>query len=537
MARVREEAADRIELRILVQDPVSTPRPVTVRVRGHVRAGPIGDRIAVFDYNRDRDVVFSAARPRRDGSFPRYDVEDVRFHQLNAYGIAARATELVEKELGRPLRWGFDGSRLLVVPHAGTLANAFYSTQTHSLQFYSFVRARGRVVYHTALAHDVVAHETGHALLDAVRPRYGEAFEPETAALHEAIGDLTAVFAALSHRIVRRRVARNLAGANLLSEIAEGFEEEGATGWASLRSLVDARPLMWKDTIESHDLSLRLSSAVYRCLERLTREIRARGHTQEDALRQARTLLQRMVVRALDYLPPADATLDDFAQAMLVADHVAKPKDERDYRAVVRRVLVERGLVPARFEPAPDPASWRDYPRSWPRVSPRDAYLFLDANRDRLALAPHPAERDFVVRDVQVKRPPDGPGEVDQVVLLYEYPVDVELREPALAYLARKWITLRGGGTVVFDAAGRLVHHAVKPVTRERVQRALAFLRSGAGSFVTVVEPTLDDEIRRTAARRPWLADVSADRVQVRTNLAASCGRGGTRARAGRRRR
>jgi hypothetical protein len=111
------------------------------------------------------------------------------------------------------------------------------------------------------------------------------------------------------------------------------------------------------------------------------------------------------------------------------------------------------------------------------------------------------------------------------------------LRDPGLASLARKWITLRGGGTVVFDAAGRLVHHAVKPVTRERVQRALAFLRAGVGSFVTVVEPTLDDEIRRSAARRPWLADVSADRVQVRTNLAASCGRGGTPARAGRRRR
>ena len=534
---MKDGAGRRIELRILVQDPISTPRPVTVHVRGPVQAGPIGDRIAVFDYNRDRDVVFPAARPRRDGSFPRYDVEDLRFHQLNAYGIAARAAELAEKELGRPLRWGFDGSRLLVVPHAGTLANAFYSTQTHSLQFFSFVRGRRSQVYHTALAHDVVAHETGHALLDAVRPRYGEAFEPETAALHEAVGDLTAVFAALSHQTVRRRVARNLAGANLLSEIAEGFEEEGATGWASLRSLVDARPAMWKDTIEPHDLSLRLSSAVYRCLERLTREIRTRGHTQEGALRQARTLLQRMVVRALDYLPPADATLEEFAQAMMVADHVAKPKDERDYRAVVRRVLVERGLVPVGFDPTPDSAPWRAYPRAWPRVSPRDAYLFLDANRDRLALAPHAAERDFVVRDVQVKRPPDGPGEADQVVLVYEYPVDVELRGSGFAYLAGRWITQRGGGTDVYDAAGRLVHHAAKPVTRERVQRALAFLRGGEGTLFTVIEPTLDDEVRRGAARRPWFADVSVDRVQVRANLAAACGRGGLRAPGGRRRR
>ena len=46
------------------------------------------------------------------------DAMHMRFHQLNTYAIAARATELVELELGRPLRWGFEGSRLLVVPHA-----------------------------------------------------------------------------------------------------------------------------------------------------------------------------------------------------------------------------------------------------------------------------------------------------------------------------------------------------------------------------------------------------------------------------------
>jgi hypothetical protein len=84
----------------------------------------------------------------------------MRFHQLNTYAIAARATELVELELGRPLRWGFEGSRLLVVPHAGILENAFYSAKSHSLQFYSFMgNGRRRRAYHTALAHDIVSHK------------------------------------------------------------------------------------------------------------------------------------------------------------------------------------------------------------------------------------------------------------------------------------------------------------------------------------------------------------------------------------------
>jgi len=518
-----------VDLYVLPQDPRSTPRPVRVKVRGPLRGGPIGDRIAVFDYNRDRDVVFRAARPRAGGGFPRYDVDDFRFHQLNGYAIAARAVELVELELGRPLRWGFDGSRLTIVPHAGLLANAFYSAESHSLQFFSFLR--GKSAYHTVLAHDIVAHETGHAILDAVRPRYYEPWHPETTALHEAFGDLTALFAALSHDVIRRRVAGRLGRANLLSEVAEGFEASGEGGWTSLRSLVDAKPSAWKDTLEPHDLSLRLTSAVYRALVKLGARIRREGGGALAALKLARTVIQRMAVRALDYLPPADATLDEFARAMLVADTVAEPKDERGYREVVTGVLVERGLVPRGFPEPADGEKWRAYPPSWPRLSQRDAYLFLDANRERLALAPHAEVRDFVVRDVQVKRPPDGPGEVDQLVIVYEYPVDVELRGAEAEAAGARWITLRGGGTLAFDPSGRLLHHAEKPVTGERVRQTRAFLRDGEGSLFSAVEPTLDDQLRRAAALRPWLVESAAGRATLRANLGATCGRSAGKAR------
>ena len=516
--------AEPIELYILPQDPRSTPRPVRVKVRGPLLQGPIGDRIAVFDYNRDRDVVFRAARPLPRGGFPRYDVDDFRFHQLNGYAIAARAVELVELELGRPLRWGFDGSRLSIVPHAGLMANAFYSAESHSLQFFSFLR--GLSAYHTVLAHDIVAHETGHAILDAVRPRYYEPWHPETTALHEAFGDLSALFAALSHDVIRRRVAGRLDRANLLSEVAEGFEASGEGGWTSLRSLVDAKPSAWKDTLEPHDLSLRLTSSVYRALVKLSKAIGRDGAGALAALKLARTVIQRMAVRALDYLPPADATLDEFARAMLAADSVAEPKDERGYREVVTAVFAERGLVPREIPPEPDRGKWQAYPPSWPRLSQRDAYLFLDANRDKLALAPHAELRDFVVRDVQVKRPPDGPGEVDQLVVVYEYPVDVELAGAEAEAAGAKWITLRGGGTLVFDPSGRLLHHAEKPVTRERVRQTRAFLREGDGSLFAAVEPTLDDQLRRAAAMRPWLIESAAGRATLRANLAATCGRG-----------
>lgn len=522
--RERRESS-RIRIPIIVQDPHRTPNPVTVTVRGPLLAGPIGERMAVFDYHVDRDVVFPPATPRKDGSFPDYELSDMRFHQLNAYAIAARATELVELELGRPLRWGFDGSRLLVVPHAGILENAYYSAESHSLQFYSFMRGRRtRRAYHTALAHDIVAHEAGHAILDAVRPRYYEPFEPETSALHEAIGDLTAVFAALSHQGVQRRVVGSLDRLNLLSEIAEGFEEEGAGGWGSIRSLVTATPSDWKDTIEPHDLSLKLSSTVYLALRRLHQSLVRRGERRVQALRTARTVMQRMVVRALDFLPPADCTIPEYAEAILAADRSVQPTDEMGFREIVHGVLARRGLVSERHQ-RPDPAAWRAYPPSWPRPSARDAYLFLDANRRRLALFPHADQRDFVIRDVQLKRMPTSPGEVAQVAIVYEYPVDVKLGRAEAEAFGDRWITLRGGGTLVFDALGRLLHEARKPVTRARVDAAKRFLREGYDESITTIGLSPDDDVRRTAARRPWIADLSGPRLALRSNLAAACGR------------
>src|SRR5688500_4581497 len=348
-----------VEIPIIIQDPYKTPEPVRVKVRGPLLAGPIGERMAVFDYNVDRDVMFPPATPRRNGSFPDYDIDDMRFHQLNAYAIAARATELVELELGRPLRWGFEGSRLLVIPHAGILDNAYYNAETHSLQFFSFMRTgRHRRAYHTALAHDIVAHETGHAILDAVRPRYYDPFEPETSALHEAVGDLCAIFAALSHDRIQRRVAGKLRTLNLLSEIAEGFEEAGDRGWGSLRSLVTAEPSDWKKTIEPHDLSLKLSSTLYLALRKIHQRLTLQTGSKVRALHIAHTVMQRMAVRALDFLPPADCTIGEYAEAMLAADRSVHPDDEFGFRTIVEDVLVRRRLVSARHAGV-DESRWR----------------------------------------------------------------------------------------------------------------------------------------------------------------------------------
>lgn len=49
----------------------------------------------------------------------------------------------------------------------------------------------------------MVAHETGHAILDALRPDLWDVNFLEVGAFHEAFGDITAIVTALSDRVTR----------------------------------------------------------------------------------------------------------------------------------------------------------------------------------------------------------------------------------------------------------------------------------------------------------------------------------------------
>ena len=526
--------AELITIPVIPQHPHLDDATVPVHVRAPLLAGPVGAHFAVIDYNRDVDKPLPAARPRADGTFPDYDLEDPRFAQLNAYAIASRVTELVDRELGRGLGWGFDGNRLMLLPHAGSMANAFYSEETQSLQLFSFVDDNGEL-YHTSLVHDIVAHETGHAVLDAVRDRYTEGNHPDTAAIHEAVGDLTAVLAALSHDVVRdellAQAPEDLHGANVVADIAEEFQAGIARGkLAPLRSLTtpghppDPNPR----SEEPHDRSLQLSRAVWDGLARLYALNRSRGESPVPALELARTAVQRMVLRALDYLPPADATFEDFARAVLAADRVANDTDQFGFRPAMADAFAAWGLAPpealAGLGEPQEP--WPGLPAAWPRLSPTEAYLFLDAHRDRLAIAPDPEYRDFVLRSFQVTSRPPEHEEFDEVIFVYEYPIDVQLSDKQFPRsLAGQWLTLWGGGTLVFDSGRALRFHAERPVTRDRVAAALAFLARSVGSNnVTLVEPTPDDEVRSAVATTSYLAEVGAEKVAFRSNPAARCG-------------
>jgi len=113
------------------------------------------------------------------------------------------------------------GPQLTVGLDQGQDFNAFYDRA--GLQFFHG-SVDGTLVY-SGESPDVVCHEFGHAVLDALRPQLWDAASDEVAAFHEAFGDMSAMLSALQLPSLRQDVLTSttgrLARSSRLSRLAE----------------------------------------------------------------------------------------------------------------------------------------------------------------------------------------------------------------------------------------------------------------------------------------------------------------------------
>ena len=257
------------ELTIIAQDP-------SVRVDGKILTaqvsipaeelapGPRGYRMQVVDYDSSTGIFYPPLEYRilENGAYndpfenESNDVllNDPKFHAQNVYAIIMRTLARFESALGRRVGWGFLGHQLQVAPHAFADANAFYSKDDRALLFGYFPKAgvgqsadeseevdnagRGgkqQEMVFTCLSHDVIVHETTHALVDGLRVRYTDPSSPEQAAFHEGFADIVALLSIFSiprvvgtiidkHFIEERKV-----GSRVVDEVPELIEVESLT--------------------------------------------------------------------------------------------------------------------------------------------------------------------------------------------------------------------------------------------------------------------------------------------------------------------
>ena len=391
-------------LQIFGLDPMlarTERRQLTVEIANETLApGPVGSRFRVIDYDGATRTLYQPvdlddpAVLMNDGLTP--SESDPRFHQQMVYAVAMKTLENFEKALGRKLRFS-GGKPLRIYPHAFEGANAYYDPSKVALLF-GYFRADednpgpnlpGQTVF-TCLSHDVIAHETTHALVDRLRPHFTDATNHDVLAFHEGFSDIVAIFQHFSFREVLvdavQKTRSDLRNRTPLMELASQFGYATGSG-KPLRDAADSAtggkpdPTLLATLLEPHDRGSILVAAVFDAFfnvyQRRIRDlvriatggsgVLPAGDLHPDlvnrlsgeAAKTAQHVLT-MCIRAFDYLPPVDVTFGDFLRALVTADYEMVPDDEARLRASMIEAFRLRGIYPdGALSLAEDSLLWR----------------------------------------------------------------------------------------------------------------------------------------------------------------------------------
>ena len=442
---------------VIAQDPSvrQNGRILTARIAvpaEDLLPGPLGYRVQVVDYDSTRQYFHGRhALPASYDDEPTewqrgspQIVNDFRFHAQNVYALVMKTLARFEFALGRRLGWSFDNHQLKVAPHGMFDANAFYSPVEEGLVF-GYFRGMSEQPVFTGLSHDVVVHETTHALLDALRERYLVPSNPDQAAFHEGFADVIAllsVFAlpeVVAHLLDpvkgKPNSARPIARAKILPKALRqsalfgladqmGQELDGLRG-SALRRSAEIEPaegiLDEPDFLEPHRRGEIFVAAVIRAfIDAWSERVLSSGVERQKSFPMANVAqagadvadaLATLWIRALDYMPPVHLTFRDALTAALTSDTQVRPDDERyKLRHHLKAQFAAYGIAPVSTAGTAQSDCWKPAPVNlrYDRVrfesmrSDKDeVFRFLWENREALELQTEAYAKVLSVRPCQ----------------------------------------------------------------------------------------------------------------------------------------
>ncbi|MBX3170236.1 MAG: hypothetical protein KF760_22715 [Candidatus Eremiobacteraeota bacterium] len=517
--------ADQVQITTFLQDPWVSPAEVRQVDRQLVGPGLANDRVQVRD-NRPK------AAPDQAGNYlmqPGSDGES----QVNAQVVTSQTLNMWQNYRGGQIEWSF-GSRVLdVVPHKKQGMNAYYSRWEGSTNYFFQDSPQLQTTVKTANSVDVVAHETGHSVLDGMKPGYLSTNDRETGAFHEAFGDCSAMLFTLQDEAMRERILEQTGGdlskPGNLAWLAEEFGK--ARRLANDDPADDDRPWLRNaqnkftyvkpeslgdgrgddDTLggEIHSFGRLWAGAFYDCLNATYQDGLAQGLGPNQALKFAADTLGPLFARAVDRAPSTRGRFKDMGLQLIQAD---KETNNGRLSEAFTKVFVERKIISPK-----DLQSEAERRSQLPRLtvdhdftSKAEAAAFVTARAAQLGLP-----EGVKLSTASLSRNAKG----EQVVSLL-YPQTVPVTVPGLQGLETD---VNGGVTLVFDAQGRLsdFHHSA--VDAECVQDEMEGI-----AYLQRKDQILEDD--RTGMQftrddgKPYLAVIRDGKLVRVPSSACDCG-------------
>jgi hypothetical protein len=252
------------------------------------------------------------------------------------------------------------GETLRVVLDEGVDLNAYYDR--NALNFFHGPGSGGQTVY-SGECPDVVCHEMGHAILDAIKPELWDAASQEAAAFHEGFADISAILSALQLPSLRGTVLNETEGhlyrSSRLSRLAEQLgsairaQVPDAVDPDCLRNAVNS--FTYADPIElpssapasqlssePHSFSRVMSGAVFEVIAGMltASSANARAPTDQDLARVSGEI-GRILIEAIVAAPLAPNFFAQVAAQMVQVSEAVNA----DYPGVLRGVFVRRSIL------------------------------------------------------------------------------------------------------------------------------------------------------------------------------------------------
>lgn len=376
-----------------------------------------------------------------------------QFDQVQAFVSSHKTLDLFEKYAARKLPWAFENETLGVGPHAGEGVNAYYQRFAESVSFYYFdSKALGKRVQ-TAQSADVVSHETGHAILDGLKPEYGHTFERETKAFHEAFGDCAAMLLTLSRpancRQILEETGGDLSRENCLSRLGEEFGSAVRRLNSSpkddrdyLRTHLNDFRYVDPNTLpadgprdelsgESHSFCQVWTRAFYQAAAGIFHQ--QPGRTAED-LQKSGEILGNLFTLGVEMASPARARYAQVAAAMVRADELLYQGEHRG--------ALQAAFAAANIDCQPPEAP--EFSWSTPPADAAEGQLLLDQ------VGPGGYTASRVLRD-------------ERGFTLVEGLRHETVRHPQVGVSSE----VAEGITLTFDSGGKLVHRVFDPPSQQ----------------------------------------------------------------------